>query len=195
MGDNRTCILCAGVPPALSVGAIQANRQKPKEYLNMRSGIYMITCIITDKSYIGKTIGNIRQRVMYHLNGNTPGCAALHSAIKKYKKENFTWQVLHEDVIPELLSMFEMEAIKTHNTVSPNGYNLTAGGETGFQSEETIRKRTETLRANPPMKGKKHTPEACRKMSESRTGSKRSPETRKRMSNPPQVTKFLMKPR
>ena len=148
----------------------------------MRSGIYMITCIVSGKSYIGKTIGNIRQRVVYHLNGNAPGCAALHSAIKKYGKENFTWQVLHENVIPDLLSMFEMEAIKTYDTISPVGYNLTAGGETGFQSEETIRKRTETLRANPPMKGRRHTPESCQKMSLSRTGSKRSPETRKRQS-------------
>ena len=150
--------------------------------MNAVSGIYIITCMITGKSYIGKTVGKIRQRVMHHLNGNTPGCAALHSAIKKYGKENFTWDILHENVIPELLSMFEMEAIKTHNTLSPNGYNLTAGGETGFQSEETIQKRTETLKANPPMKGKKHTPEARRRMSEARTGSKRTLETRQKQS-------------
>ena len=151
--------------------------------MNTVSGIYMITCTITGKSYIGKTVGKIRQRVMYHLNGNTPGCVALHSAIKKYGKENFTWEVLHENVIPELLSMFEMEAIKTYNTLSPNGYNLTAGGETGFQSEETIQKRTETLRANPPMLGRKHSEESKQQMSISRTGSKRPPETRKKMSD------------
>ena len=151
--------------------------------MNTVSGIYMITCKITGKSYIGKTIGKIGQRVMYHLNGNTPGCVALHSAIKKYGKENFTWEVLHENVIPELLSMFEMEAIKTYNTLSPNGYNLTAGGETGFQSEETIQKRTETLRSNPPMLGRKHSEESKQQMSISRTGSKRPPETRKKMSD------------
>ena len=151
--------------------------------MNTVSGIYMITCKITGKSYIGKTIGKIRQRVMYHLNGNTPGCVALHSAIKKYGKENFTWEVLHENVIPELLSTFEMEAIKTYNTLSPNGYNLTAGGETGFQSEDTIQKRTETLRANPPMLGRKHSEESKQQMSISRTGSKRPPETRKKMSD------------
>ena len=150
--------------------------------MNTVSGIYMITCKITGKSYIGKTIGKIRQRVMYHLNGNTPGCVALHSAIKKYGKENFTWEVLHENVIPELLSAFEMEAIQIYNTLSPAGYNLTRGGETGFHSEETVRKRTETLRANPPMKGKNHTPEARRKMSESRTGLKRTKEQRLNIS-------------
>ena len=150
--------------------------------MNTVSGIYMIACKITGKSYIGKTIGKIRQRVMYHLNGNTPGCVALHSAIKKYGKENFTWEVLHENVIPELLSAFEMEAIQIYNTLSPAGYNLTRGGETGFHSEETVRKRTKTLRANPPMKGKKHTPEACRKMSESRTGLKRTKEQRLNIS-------------
>ena len=150
--------------------------------MNAVSGIYIITCVITGKSYIGKTKGIIKARVMYHLNGNTHGCVALHSAIQKYGKENFVWETLHKNVIPELLSVFEMEAIKTYNTISPNGYNLTAGGETGFQSEETIRKRTEKLKANPPMKGKKHTPESCRLMSESRTGLKRSDKTRKKMS-------------
>ena len=150
--------------------------------MSASSGIYRITCSKNGKSYIGKTEGKIYDRIEKHLDGKSPGCRALHAAIKKYGKEHFTWDILHENVIPELLSDFEKQSIKAHNTVSPNGYNLTWGGETGKHSMETIQKRTETLRANPPMLGKKHSPEACRKMSESRTGLKRSKETRQRMS-------------
>ena len=148
----------------------------------MVSGIYKLTCVDNDKAYIGKTEGKIEARVNQHLDGKAPGCRAIHSAIKKYGKENFIWEILHENVIPELLVVLEKQEIAKHKTMSPHGYNLTEGGEDGAQSEETIRKRTESLRQNPPMKGKKHTPEACRKMSKSRTGSRRNPETRRRMS-------------
>ena len=149
--------------------------------MNAVSGIYIITCIITGKSYIGKTIGRLYNRVMTHLNGNAPGCEALYNAVKKHGKENFTWDVLCENMISELLPDLEKQFIKEYDTFH-NGYNLTEGGEDGKQSPETIQKRTETLKANPPMKGKKHTPEACRRMSESRTGLKRSKETRQRQS-------------
>ena len=150
--------------------------------MNAVSGIYMITCLITGKSYIGKTEGYIKTRVMVHLNGKSPKCRRLYRSIKKHGKENFTWEVLHESVIPELLSAFEMEAIRIHKTKVPHGYNLTDGGETGHQSEETVRKRTETLRANPPMLGKKHSEESKQKMSESRTGLKRTKEQRRNLS-------------
>lgn len=146
------------------------------------SGIYKLTCVVSDKSYIGKTEGVIEDRADDHLEGKSPGCRALHSAIQKYGKDNFKCEILEQNVIPELLSDLEMFYIAKFNTISPRGYNLTAGGETGHHSEETIRKRTETLRANPPMLNKKHTAEAKAKMSESRTGSKRSLGTRQRMS-------------
>ena len=146
------------------------------------SGIYKITCIVTKEAYIGKTEGIIVNRIMTHLNGRTPGCRKLHAAIRKYGKENFEWEVLDQNVIPEILPELEKFYIAKFNTVAPHGFNLTWGGETGHHSEETIQKRTETLRANPPMLGKKHTPESCAKMSESRTGSKRTLETRRRQS-------------
>ena len=149
----------------------------------MQSGIYMIICLVTSKAYIGQTKGRIETRVKKHLEGKTPGCRALHSAIKKYGKENFKWEILHENVIPELLGTLEKQEIAKYNTMSPHGYNLTEGAEDGSQSEETIQRRTETLKANPPMLGKKHTPESRAKMSKSRTGSKRTSATRERMSD------------
>ena len=146
------------------------------------SGIYKLTCIESGKAYIGKTEGIIEDRADKHLDGKTPGCRALHSAIQKYGKENFKLEILEQNVIPELLSDLEMFYIAKFNTISPHGYNLTEGGETGHHSEETIKKRAETLRANPPMLGKNHTPEAKAKMSETRKGRKYSEEHRSAIS-------------
>ena len=147
----------------------------------MYSGIYLIRNLKNGKCYVGETEGKIKNRVTRHLNGHTPGCRAIHDAITKHGRENFDDEILESNVIPELLPELEKFYIAKFDTFH-NGYNLTEGGETGHQSEETIRRRTEKLRANPPMKGKKQTPEACAKMSKSRTGLKRTSETCKRMS-------------
>ena len=142
----------------------------------MRSGIYKIICIVNGKGYIGKTEGDIEKRVMTHLNKGNPECVALFNAIAKYGKENFTWEILHHEVLPGLLDSLEIDEIRNHNTLSPNGYNLTKGGEGCRASEETRRKQSEAA------KGRKMSPEARRKMSEANKGRKHSLETRRKMS-------------
>lgn len=141
------------------------------------SGIYKITCIVTDKAYIGKFKGIIKQRVMQHLNGKSPECKAIHRAVKKYGKENFTWDVLHENVIPELLPLYEIEAIKIHKTKAPHGYNLTDGGEGSLNpTKETIEKRRQK------MIGKKVSKETRQKISRSHFGIRPNAETRAKQS-------------
>ena len=127
----------------------------------MNSGIYIIRNLINGKCYVGKTQGNIKKRVMEHLNGYSPGCRAIHNAIKKYGIENFAWEILYTGIIPEVLSDFERQAIQEYNTKAPHGYNLTDGGEgTLNPSKETIRKRSEKMRGeNHHFFGKKRSPE------------------------------------
>ena len=131
------------------------------------SGIYKITCVVSGKAYIGKFKGIIEQRVMKHLNGKTPNCRAIHRAVKKYGKDNFTWDVLHENVIPELLPHYEIEEIKIHKTKTPHGYNLSDGGEgqTGFRHSEKTRRRLSEVQ-----KGKVVSNETRRKQSLSLSG-------------------------
>ena len=117
--------------------------------------IYLIRNLINGKCYIGKTI-NLKRRIYEHFMGHSEGCKLLSRAIKKYGKENFSVEILHEGIIPELLDEFEIQAIKEHNTKAPRGYNLTDGGEglSGFVfpkdsktfSAETKRKRSESVR-------------------------------------------------
>jgi len=74
-------------------------------------------------------------------------CRILDNAIRKYSEENFKVELLWECSIDEL-NEFEKAFIKTYNTLSPHGYNLTSGGSHSIQSKETC------MRKSISMKGK-----------------------------------------
>ena len=79
------------------------------------------------KSYIGITTKTSKRRFIEHCR---PGIKSVVSnAIKKYGKKNVTITVLAIVDDYELLCLIEIEAIEKYNTISPNGYNLTIGGE------------------------------------------------------------------
>ena len=90
--------------------------------------IYKITCIPTGKSYIGQTIKDPMVRIEHHLRGNSKSCRLFHNAIKEHGRDAFTIEMLHEDVCELSLSCIETKEIQSHNTLAPNGYNLTDRG-------------------------------------------------------------------
>ena len=142
--------------------------------------IYKITNTVSGKAYIGQTIHDaVKSRIYRHLNGHSRGSQLVKRAIKKYGKDAFTYEILHDGIIPEFLDTLEIEAIEKFNTVAPNGYNLTTGGGGGSPSEETRRKISKSL------KGKKqgpHSEEHRRKIGLAHKGKKLSHEHRKKLS-------------
>ena len=135
--------------------------------------VYKITCIPSAKSYIGISIHEPeKRRIRAHLSGK--GNRYIANAVKKYGKDAFTYEILEENVFPQLLPDLEIAYIKKFNTVKPNGFNLTYGGEQNKKpSDETRRKMSEA------QKGKKRSPhsaETRRKISESHKGKPRSKE-------------------
>ena len=139
--------------------------------------IYRIYHKASMKSYVGKTVG-FDKRIQVHFNRKSP-CVALCRAIKKYSRDAFCVEILESNVPESILSKMEILHIRFFNCKSPNGYNLTDGGEgiSGYQhSPETRRKISGSNQ------GKTHSPEARRKISESHRGKKHSPETRQKMS-------------
>lgn len=102
--------------------------------------IYLIRNLINGKCYIGKTI-NLKRRIYEHFMAYSEGCKFLSRAIKKYGKENFSVEILHEGIIPELLNDFEIQAIKEYNTKAPHGYNLNEGGLGGINPSKETRQR------------------------------------------------------
>ena len=140
--------------------------------------IYKITNSVNGKAYIGLSIDDVgKVRIRKHLSGN--GSVPLKNAIAKYGKNVFSIEILHEGIIPELLNSYEIDAIAKYNTISPNGYNLTAGGEGAIPTDETRRKMSE---AKLGKRRKPHSLETRRKMSESHKGKKMSAEAVQKVS-------------
>lgn len=87
------------------------------------------------KSYIGQT-NDYNRRSIEHKNPNNR-CAAFSRAIRKYKWENFTHEILIEGLTLCEANELESLLIKQHNTIYPNGYNLVSGGKHNVLSQET----------------------------------------------------------
>ena len=98
--------------------------------------IYKLTAP-NGKAYVGQSI-EYENRMKKHGNASS-GCRKLNASIKKYGFDNFKREILADDLQPGLeLDSAEIYYISYHNTFqSPNGLNLTAGGEGGKKSEET----------------------------------------------------------
>jgi group I intron endonuclease len=85
------------------------------------------------KSYIGISNKTLEARWAKHVEHacGKRNAGALYAALRKYGIESFTRVVLAEADDWGALCAMEIEAIKSHGTLAPGGYNLTVGGE-GF---------------------------------------------------------------
>ena len=120
--------------------------------------IYLITCLINGKKYVGQTIRRLNIRMNNHKHGDL----YIDKAIRKYGWKNFKVEVLEECYTVEQLNEREIFWIAALNTKEPNGYNITDGGEGNL--------------------GWKHTPESIAKMVVSHTGLKHTEQTKLDMS-------------
>lgn len=85
--------------------------------------LYKITNNINGKIYIGIT-NDYKRRWANHGTENT----AISNAIKKYGKNNFTFEVLFKNVPIDEIDKLEIEQIQLYNSLVPNGYNVAKGG-------------------------------------------------------------------
>lgn len=92
--------------------------------------IYIIYFPTSNKRYIGLSY-SVEKRMKEHRTSNS----LVGKALRKYDD----WQVtvLHTAKTRDKANLIEIEEIRNHNSVSPNGYNLTGGGEGVSPSEET----------------------------------------------------------
>lgn len=158
--------------------------------------IYKVTCIVTQKVYVGQTIRKFRERIAGHFS--LKGCKHLHSALMKYGREAFIWEILEEQEFPEALNEAEARWIKFYDSTNPErGYNLTEGGTraaTRKWTEEQKQKQSEDSRrriaAMTPeqrlifgsQRGVEKSEETKQKMSESHKGVPFTEERRKALS-------------
>lgn len=112
--------------------------------------IYKTTNLINNKIYVGK---DRLHRDNYYGSG-----VIIRRAILKYGKENFKKEILEECEFEKELNEKEKFWIKELNSIVPNGYNITPGGEggdtfTNNPNKEQIREKYKE-RPKPKITGK-----------------------------------------
>ena len=146
----------------------------------MTCGIYMIQNLVNGKIYIGQSV-DIESRWGKHkseLRGNYHDNKHLQSAWNKYGESNFEFTIMRECGESQLDTM-EIDYIAKLNTYDRDfGYNKTYGGEGCRPTEETKKKRSESL------KGRTFSEETKEKMSEAHKGRTFSDEHKIKLSKP-----------
>ena len=139
----------------------------------MKGYIYLTTCLVNDKKYIGQSI-NQRNKNTYLGSG-----VAFKCALRKYGKDNFKKTILIDNVsCLNELNKLEREFIRKNDCLSPNGYNLDLGGTNKGRMSETTKAKMIKSKT-----GKKHTEKQRIANIESHKGLKLSDETKKRIGD------------
>lgn len=102
----------------------------------MKCGIYEIICIVNEKRYIGSS-KNINDRFKRHISslrkGSNPA-KYLQESFNEFGEDNFSFRII-EEIEEDNLGERERHWIICLNTVFPNGFNGSLGGETGLRSK------------------------------------------------------------
>lgn len=94
--------------------------------------IYVVTNFVNNKRYVGLTTTSLSQRWERHLEQVFRKDASLiHKAIAEFGKDSFTIEVIDRADNPKVLRAKEREWIQRLSSLTPNGYNVTLGGEIG----------------------------------------------------------------
>lgn len=90
--------------------------------------VYKITNTKNGMAYVGSTCRPIRQRMSNHWSDARRGKDTLIAqAIRDFGQESFAIEIIGRADTPDEMMEIEIEAIKSHNTVSPHGYNSSNG--------------------------------------------------------------------
>ena len=119
--------------------------------------IYKITNLINNKAYVGQTIRGLDKRIKQYKSNLGGGQYALKNAFNKYGFDNFLFEELFICFDKHDLNYFEKYFINSLDSLYPNGYNLTTGGDSNFNfTEQTIAKMSKAKKGKPTWnKGKK----------------------------------------
>lgn len=126
--------------------------------------VYKIANKINNKIYIGITNQGAGVRYLHHLYEARSGSPfPIHSAIRKYGKDNFTLEIIELCEDSDTLKEREKYWIAFYKSTDRSiGYNLTEGGDGSF--------------------GRKHSEETKEKIRRKALGRKLSEETKQKMS-------------
>lgn len=148
--------------------------------------IYLAQCKVNGKGYIGLAV-DFGRRIRGHRDAAENGCSNIfYHAIRKHGWDSFEWSILYEDDDNDLewLGWWERKFIRQLKTKSPNGYNMTDGGEgtLGLKwKDDSKRKLSETKKLVPSKWYGPRSEEYKEKISESLMGHPVSESTREKL--------------
>jgi group I intron endonuclease len=144
--------------------------------------VYKVTNLVNNKMYIGITTYSLSKRWSQHCN-DEKSLYALNTTIRKYGKESFKVEEIYSSFSKEDLCEKEVYFIKLYNTLAPNGYNMTTGGEHFLHNELTKKLISEKGKGRKVHnKGVPMSLEARQHLSKVRTGHLHTEETKQKMS-------------
>lgn len=175
--------------------------------------VYLVRNKVNGMQYVGQTCWSLEARKERHEKLAEKGSKThFHNAIRKYGVDAFDWRVLWSNVDKEDLNDLEIRWIELLNTRSPNGYNLTDGGDgfKGNHTEEakrqisekvkaiwadpvTAKQRKDSLARAATWTGRKHTEESKQKIRAAKLGTRHSPESIAKMTGRKQSPELIAK--
>lgn len=146
--------------------------------------IYLLTNKKNGMQYVGQTVQEMKDRWTEHVSHARTKCSNsyISRAIFKYGSKQFSIEKVHEAQSREELNFCECFYIAFLNTKTPNGYNLSNGGDgvsgwangKGFiPSKETRDKISKSLIGNSRSKGIKRSKEFIEKIKNALRNRKR----------------------
>ena len=106
--------------------------------------IYLIENKLNGKKYVGQTVRRLKRRLYEHIFLDH---SVIHRAIERYGWSNFSVSVLEKCNSQQELNEREIYHIKRLNCMTPNGYNVVAGGNStsGFKLSEEHKQKLRKL--------------------------------------------------
>lgn len=158
----------------------------------MNGYIYLITNNINGKRYVGQTVQIPKRRWSCTISHIHRSNRAISRAIKKYGKDQFSFEIL-EEVLEDFLNEREIYWIKEMESFGPKGYNMNEGGAGFHTIPEIVRTKIsnthkklcenpeERMRRTKHRIGSKHTEKTKLIMSEKRKGIKFTEEHKEKL--------------
>lgn len=154
--------------------------------------VYLVTCSVTGKAYVGQTKSRLAHRWAQHINTakkRRRGSTYLHRAILQYGAHGFTVEEISRHATLGDANRSEREVIIARGTLAPNGFNIQEGENVEPRSLETRAKISAAHKGKiSPLRGKPRPPHVIAAMSAAFKGVQKrgvgwnhSPETREKM--------------